>query len=182
MIHNFLTASPKGKDHDKVKTASKREGSPNDAAIKKKKKSDEVVKETSKKLKTPEKEEKDSKPKKSPKSSTTPPPKVDCKVNTAPKPFFSLNASAKKDSNNLKAINYQESIKKTKYHPIDDALWKRGEKTPYMAFAKALAGNPKAAQNSLNIKIQNKHVIILCMRTPNRNRLSVHKCQTPPFL
>ena len=32
---------------------------------------------------------------------------------------------------------------KTKYHPIDDALWKRGEKTPYMAFAKALAGKAK---------------------------------------
>ena len=39
-------------------------------------------------------------------------------------------------SNSLQS--YEEAVRKSRYHPVDDACWKRGEKTPYLAFAKTL--------------------------------------------
>ncbi len=45
--------------------------------------------------------------------------------------YFSTSSSA--DSN-----DYSEVVKRGKYNPIEDASWKRGEKTPYLAFAKTL--------------------------------------------
>ena len=43
-------------------------------------------------------------------------------------------ASEASDSNKP----YEETIKKSKYDPIEDAIWKKDAKTPYLAFAKTL--------------------------------------------
>ena len=43
--------------------------------------------------------------------------------------------AAEKDPNSKE---YEEIVKKTRYDPIDDAIWKQGQKTPYLAFAKTL--------------------------------------------
>jgi len=34
--------------------------------------------------------------------------------------------------------DYSEVVKRGRYDPIDDAMWKKGAKTPYLAFAKTL--------------------------------------------
>lgn len=34
--------------------------------------------------------------------------------------------------------DYSEVVKRARYDPIDDAMWKKGVKTPYLAFAKTL--------------------------------------------
>ena len=34
--------------------------------------------------------------------------------------------------------DYSIKVKKLQYHPVDDAFWKKGEKTPYLALAKTL--------------------------------------------
>ena len=43
--------------------------------------------------------------------------------------------AAEKDPNSKE---YEEIVKKSRYDPIDDAIWKQGQKTPYLAFAKTL--------------------------------------------
>ena len=48
--------------------------------------------------------------------------------------------SSKNDDKFSEKMDYEESLKKPIYHPINDAMWRSGEKTPYLAFAKTLAG------------------------------------------
>lgn len=98
------------------------------------------------------KQEKTPKNKKTPKSKTVTPkvtknekspetPKIEkMETEETPKPkqspmsFFTNKKDLKLQTTATEGANYDPSVKN--YHPIDDAFWKRGEKTPYLALAR----------------------------------------------
>ena len=84
--------------------------------------------------------EKDTTP---PKEEKTKSPAVKKEASSAAKNPFALMMGGKSKSDAGASSNevldkYEDVVKKSRYHPIDDACWKKGEKTPYLAFAKTL--------------------------------------------
>ena len=103
----------------------------------KKRKSEEIKKEIPvKKVKTEEKSDTSSPEIKKENVESS---KSEIKKNTAAKNFFSLSKASNKENEKDQSKDFEKSLKKGIYHPIDDAVWKRGEPTPYLAFAKTLA-------------------------------------------
>jgi len=92
-------------------------------------------------------------PKQEPKSAEKSPKKEPKSAEKSPKTMgncCSPDAEGKtpgKDSEESKSLlaavtvdekDYSEVVKRARYDPIDDAMWKKGAKTPYLAFAKTL--------------------------------------------
>lgn len=76
-------------------------------------------------------------PKKSPKGSGDKEAPKTPKVN----PFAAMmgkSPATSSPSSSSSSQSYEEIVKRSRYDPIEDAIWKRGEKTPYLAFAKTL--------------------------------------------
>ena len=80
-----------------------------------------------------------------PKEEKTKSPAVKKEPSSAKNPFaLMMGGKSKSDagsSSNNALDKYEDVVKKSRYHPIEDACWKKGEKTPYLAFAKTLQVN-----------------------------------------
>ena len=80
-----------------------------------------------------------------PKEEKTKSPAVKKEPSSAKNPFALMMGSKSKSdagsSSNNVLDKYEDVVKKSRYHPIEDACWKKGEKTPYLAFAKTLQVN-----------------------------------------
>ena len=69
---------------------------------------------------------------KSPKKMSKPDDKTPAKDSGAQKTLLASTSDSADDK------DYSEVVKRGRYDPIEDAMWKRGVKTPYLAFAKTL--------------------------------------------
>ena len=67
-----------------------------------------------------------------------------------------------KDSDAKQRSPYEALVRKSGYHPIDDAFWKRGEKTPYLAFAKTLQAIEETSGRLKTIEILVRDTCVLC--------------------
>ncbi len=124
------------------------------------------VEKTPKSEKSPE--AKKNSPKKSPKEES---PKPSTSKETSPKPstsadtpkpkpknpfqnFFSPKAGGQKENTTAEdGKDYAVKVKKLQYHPVDDAFWKKGEKTPYLALAKTLVAIEETSGRLRTIEI-----------------------------
>merc|ERR1719414_204716 len=71
---------------------------------------------------------------------------------------------------------YDEAVKKSRYHPIEDACWKRGDKTPYLAFAKTLQAIEATSGRLKTIEILANYFRSVIVLTPDDLLLSVYLC------
>lgn len=152
-------SATKGKATTKIKLKTTPRGGKKDQAAKKQKVKVEddddvslsfpgdnatVVKSPKVKVKTATEVKTESSPEKTPKEepkATSSKPKAPGAKNPFANFFTSSKKSEKTDSdtdNSKLALDFHEAVQKTKYHPISDAMWKRDQATPYMAFAKTL--------------------------------------------
>ena len=188
-----ISAPIKGKN--KGNTPAKRQASPNEQLkVKIKKKKSEIKKEDSP-IKSPEK--KDVKEPKPEDQSTKSPEKKDVKEpepedqstqvvkSEAPKPetskmasnsFFTLGKNSKKETEKDKSKNYEDLLKKVVYHPIEDAMWERGEATPYAAFAKTLAAIESTPGRLKTIEILANYFRSVMVLSPDDLLFSVYMC------
>merc|ERR1712223_1591232 len=158
------------------KTSTKRPGSPNSTLkVKiKKRKSEEIKKETPvKKVKTEEKSDTSSPEIKKENVEYL---KSETKKNTAAKNFFSLSKASNKENEKDQAKDFEKSLKKGIYHPIDDAVWKRGEPTPYLAFAKTLAAVESTPGRLKTIEILANYFRSVMILSPDDLLYSVYLC------
>ena len=135
-------ATPKEKQKAVIK-------SPKDKSPKVKEESPSIKKESSQEEKQ-NSVSKDSSPKAekepaTPKEEKTKSPAVKKEPSSAKNPFaLMMGGKSKSDSgssSNNALDKYEDVVKKSRYHPIEDACWKKGEKTPYLVFAKTLQVN-----------------------------------------
>ncbi|KAG5310023.1 DNLI1 ligase, partial [Acromyrmex insinuator] len=129
--------------------------------------------ESSKKESTPEKSQtpsKDENPKKEP----TP----NKKAKKVPNFFISKQkGDAKGDKvNNGKSANQSYNPSASVYHPIDDACWKRGDKTPYSAFARTLEIIEETSARLKIIEILSNYFRSVIVLSPEDLLPSVYLC------
>lgn len=136
---------PKSKEKVSAKKTSPKEKSP---------KSSNATKEMSP-IKTEEKSPKLEK--ESPKPSTS---KAESQATTnTPKPknpfqgFFSPKQAGGVKKDSAAGNDYDKMVKKLQYHPVDDAFWKKSEKTPYLALAKTLVAIEETSGRLRTIEI-----------------------------
>lgn len=142
--------------------------------------------------KSPKSEEKVLSPKKekaSPKKKS-PSPKKDSpeKIKESPKteekpkkvnPFAAMmgkSPSLNDSTSNSKIQEYEEIVKKSKYDPIDDAIWKQGQKTPYLAFAKTLQAIEATSGRLKTIEILSNYFRSVMVLSPDDLLPSVYLC------
>ena len=90
--------------------------------------------------------------------------------------FFSLSKGSNKEDKQDKTKNYEDALKKGNYHPIDDAVWKRGEPTPYLAFAKTLAAIESTSGRLKTIEILANYFRSVMVLSPDDLLCSVYLC------
>merc|ERR1719414_2581947 len=71
---------------------------------------------------------------------------------------------------------YDEAVKKSRYHPIEDACWKRGDKTPYLAFAKTLQAIEATSGRLKTIEILANYFRSVMVLSPDDLLMSVYMC------
>ena len=141
----------KGKEKKSAKSAEKKTPKSNKKTREKK---TPKSKEKSPKIKSESPKQESKSPKKepeSPKSAEKSPQKEDSKKspekNTSktetPKaklnPFAAMMGKSPATSTDTKdGKQYEDIVKKSRYDPIEDAIWKKDQKTPYLAFSKTL--------------------------------------------
>ena len=77
---------------------------------------------------------------------------------------------------NSKGIEYEEIVKKSKYDPIDDAIWKKGQKTPYLAFSKTLQAIEATSGRLKTIEILSNYFRSVMVLSPDDLLPSVYMC------
>ena len=77
---------------------------------------------------------------------------------------------------NSKGIEYEEIVKKSKYDPIDDAIWKQGQKTPYLAFSKTLQAIEATSGRLKTIEILSNYFRSVMVLSPDDLLPSVYMC------
>jgi len=122
----------------------------------------------------------DSKTKVSPKKAVTPPkPKPDIKnekdSESSPAPekkpknafagFFSSKPGSSKQNDG--GLDYDSNVRNTKYHPINDAFWKKDEATPFLALAKTLEAIEATSGRLKTIEILSNYFRSVMYQTPN---------------
>ena len=157
-----------------------------------KRKSAAKKKSPPKKEKTPEKPIEKSSPKKekspeksSPKKEKSPEkssPKKEKSAEKTPKaklnPFAAMmgKSPASSSSNSSSTKPYEEVIKKDKYKPIEDAIWKKDAKTPYLAFAKTLQAIEATSGRLKTIEILSNYFKSVMALSPDDLLPSVYMC------
>ncbi|KAF8767052.1 DNA ligase 1 like protein [Argiope bruennichi] len=137
-----------------------------------------------------EEREEDSEPKKEIKKENTVPKKAEKEKNSEPKktihPFFAKKKESdttsseekvtKKDikCSSVTGTSYDPS--KTRYHPIDDACWKKGEKTPYLALAKTLEIIEETSARLKIVEILANYLRSVIVLSPEDLLYSVYLC------
>ena len=119
--------------------------------------------------KSPKKSPKES-PKKSPKSSDEK-PKLNPFAAMMGKSPASPNLSSSSNSN-----KYEDIVKKTRYDPIEDAIWKKDQKTPYLAFAKTLQAIEATSGRLRTIEILANYFRSVMVLSPDDLLPSVYMC------
>merc|ERR1719175_320738 len=71
---------------------------------------------------------------------------------------------------------YEEAVKRSRYHPIEDACWKRGDKTPYLAFAKTLQAIEATSGRLKTIEILANYFRSVMVLSPDDLLMSVYLC------
>ena len=77
---------------------------------------------------------------------------------------------------NSKGIEYEEIVKRSKYDPIDDAIWKQGQKTPYLAFSKTLQAIEATSGRLKTIEILSNYFRSVMVLSPDDLLPSVYMC------
>ncbi len=157
-----------------------------------KKKLDVGKEDEDKKKKSPAKKEEEPK-KKSPKKESPPKKTKEAKSSSSPgtKPkqnattaafFFGKKKeedSSKKDKKKAakeEKRDYYEALMDRRYHPIDDAIWSRGEAVPYRAFAKCLSAVEETSGRLKTIEILANYFRSVTALTPEDLLPSVYLC------
>lgn len=83
---------------------------------------------------------------------------------------------AQKGDGNANNIEYEEAVKKSRYHPIDDAIWKKDTKTPYLAFAKTLKAIEATSGRLKTIEILSNYFRSVLVLSPDDLLPSVYLC------
>jgi len=158
-------ASPKN-----AKKATEESDESGKSPAKEEEKADEVKQEREVKKESPKKAEVK---KESPKKAADTP-------KAAKNPFAAMMGggknSDKTDKDSKGQDNYDEAVKKSRYHPIDDACWARGDKTPYLAFAKTLQAIEATSGRLKTIEILANYFRSVMVLTPDDLLLSVYLC------
>jgi len=115
-----------------------------------------------------------------PKEEKTKSPAVKKEPSSAKNPFALMMGSKSKSdagsSSNNVLDKYEDVVKKSRYHPIEDACWKKGEKTPYLAFAKTLQAIEATSGRLKTIEILANYFRSVMVLTPNDLLMSVYLC------
>ena len=83
----------------------------------------------------------------------------------------SPNLSSTSSSN-----KYEDIVKKTRYDPIEDAIWKKDQKTPYLAFAKTLQAIEATSGRLRTIEILANYFRSVMVLSPDDLLPSVYMC------
>lgn len=110
---------------------------------------------------TPKQKEKDSSDKSAQPDTTATPTRT---TNTF-KSFFTPKAGTT-STRNEGGTDYDEVVKKTSYHPIDNSFWKRGEKTPYLALANTLKAIEDTSGRLRTIEFLSNYFRSVIVQTP----------------
>jgi len=81
------------------------------------------------------------------------------------KSFFTPKAGAK-STRNEGGSDYDEIVKKTSYHPIDNSFWQKGEKTPYLALANTLKAIEETSGRLKTIEFLSNYFRSVMVQTP----------------
>ena len=130
------------------------------------------------------KKEKSSPEKESKKETTKQSPKSEEKASSSGSakkvnPFAAMMGKSPKvegGESNSKGIEYEEIVKKSKYDPIDDAIWKQGQKTPYLAFSKTLQAIEATSGRLKTIEILSNYFRSVMVLSPDDLLPSVYMC------
>ncbi|XP_018057253.1 PREDICTED: DNA ligase 1 isoform X2 [Atta colombica] len=130
--------------------------------------------ESSKKESTPEKSQTPSKDEKNLKKEPT----SEKKAKKVPNFFISKQKGDVKGDkvNNGKSANQSYNPSASIYHPIDDACWKRGDKTPYSAFARTLEIIEETSARLKIIEILSNYFRSVIVLSPKDLLPSVYLC------
>ncbi|XP_071641519.1 DNA ligase 1 isoform X3 [Temnothorax longispinosus] len=130
--------------------------------------------ETPKKSSTPEKSQTTTTKDESPKKEPTPEKKAK-KVHNF---FMSKQKGDTKDdkASNRKSVCQSYNPSASAYHPIDDACWKRGDKTPYSAFARTLELIEETSGRLKTIEILSNYFRSVIVLSPADLLPSVYLC------
>lgn len=90
--------------------------------------------------------------------------------------FFGLSQKDSPKDKNASNRDYDASVQASRYHPIDDAIWKKGEKTPYLAFAKTLKAIEATSGRLKTIEILANYLRSVMVLSPSDLLPSVYLC------
>ena len=157
---------PKSKEKVSAKKTSSKEKTP---------KSSSKIKEVTP-IKTEEKSPKLEKESPKPSTSTAESPAT---TNT-PKPknafqgFFSPKQAGGGKKDSTAGNDYDKLVKKSQYNPVDDAFWKKGDKTPYLALAKTLVAIEETSGRLRTIEILSNYFRSVMVLNPEDLVASVY--------
>ena len=81
--------------------------------------------------------------------------------------FFSPKSGSAGGARNEGGGDYQAVVKRSSYHPVRDAFWKREEKTPYLALAKTLQAIEETSGRLKTIEILANYFRSVMVQTPD---------------
>ena len=79
-------------------------------------------------------------------------------------------------SSSSSSNKYEDIIKKSRYDPIEDAFWKKDQKTPYLAFSKTLQAIESTSGRLKTIEILANYFRSVMLLSPNDLLASVYMC------
>jgi DNA ligase-1 len=125
---------------------------------------------------SPEKKNDSPKKEKSPaKNEEKSPAQIKEKKNTMAA-FFGLSSSKPAQNQDSGKRDYEAVLKQSRYDPIEDAIWKKGDKTPYLAFAKTLKAIESTSGRLKTIEILANYLRSVMVLSPNDLLASVYLC------
>jgi DNA ligase-1 len=86
------------------------------------------------------------------------------------------DSAASTTSSDESGSKFSEALKRAQYHPVDNAMWKRGQPTPYQAFARALEAIEGTSGRLKTIEILANYFRSVMVLTPSDLIPSVYMC------
>merc|ERR1719242_1996850 len=90
--------------------------------------------------------------------------------------MMQTNGENKKGDQSSSSQSYEEIVKRSRYDPIDDAIWKQGQKTPYLAFSKTLQAIEATSGRLKTIEILSNYFRSVLVLSPDDLLASVYMC------
>merc|ERR1719219_1021905 len=85
-------------------------------------------------------------------------------------------ASSSPSSGSKSGSPYEETVKKSRYDPIEDAIWNKDQKTPYLAFSKTLQAIEATSGRLKTIEILSNYFRSVMVLSPDDLLPSVYMC------